>query len=584
MTTVTDPVQLEVIKNALESIADGMALTVVRTSRSSVVRTSLDFSTGVLDTNGELVGQSMCSPTHLGGMMPALKACLKQYDGRVYPGDILVTNDPYEGGSHLPDIFLFKPVWIGDRIVSYLCAMAHHTDIGGRVPGGNASDSTEIYQEGLRIPPLKLQERGEPNETLLRILEKAVRVPDKVMGDLRGQQAALYYGEREYTKLVEQYGIEGLESSIDELLDYTEELTRKAISTIPDGTWTFTDVVDNDGFDDVPIDVVATITKKDEEISVDFTGTSPQCKGAIQPVFATTKAMVYAVLRSVLGGDIPNTAGYFRPVSVTAPEGTFVNPLPPAPVAARALGCRRITHALYGAFAQALPERVFACPGGAEVGVGAGGYDKSTMPWKAWVQIEFHNETACGGRPDKDGIDGQGSNISNLANIPAETIEAEHPIRIDEYGLIADTEGPGRFRGGLGMVRSYTYLLDDTVVQVRSDREKTAPYGLNGGLPSTTTKVSVTKGGQTRPMPTKFLENLNTGDSLRIEWPGAGGWGDPIGREPKAVLWDVIEEKVSLQRARDVYGVVIDIENRTIDWEQTRRLREELAQSCQERS
>ena len=242
--------------------------------------------------------------------------------------------------------------------------MAHHTDIGGRVPGGNASDSTEIYQEGLRIPPLKLQERGERNETLVRILEKAVRVPDKVMGDLLGQEAALYYGEREFTKLVDQYGIEGLESSIDELLDYTEELTRKAIAAIPDGSWTFTDVVDNDGIDDVPIDIVATVTKSGEEVSVDFTGTSPQCKGAIQPVFATTKAMVYAVLRSVLGGDIPNTSGYFRPVSVTAPEGTFVNPLPPAPVAARALGCRRITHALYGAFAQALPERVFACPGG----------------------------------------------------------------------------------------------------------------------------------------------------------------------------------------------------------------------------
>ena len=363
MTVVTDPIRMEVIKNALESIADGMALTVVRTSRSSVVRTSLDFSTGVLDSRGELVGQSMCSPTHLGGMMPALKSCLDRFEGRIYPGDILITNDPYEGGSHLPDIFLLKPVWMGDRIVAYLCAMAHHTDIGGRVPGGNACDSTEIYQEGLRIPALKLQERGEPNETLLRILEKAVRVPDKVLGDLKGQEAALYFGEREYIKLAERYGIEELEASVDELLDYTEELTRSSIAAMPDGTWTFTDTVDNDGFDDTPIDIVATVTKADDHIGVDFTGTSPQCKGAIQPVFATTKAMVYAVLRSVMEGDIPNTAGYFRPVTVFAPEGTFVNPMPPAPVAARALGCRRITHALYGAFAQMLPDRVFACPG-----------------------------------------------------------------------------------------------------------------------------------------------------------------------------------------------------------------------------
>ena len=576
MAVVADPIRLEVVRNALESIADGMALTVVRTSRSSVVRTSLDFSTGVLDVKGELVGQSMCSPTHLGGMMPALKACIDRYEGRIYPGDILISNDPYEGASHLPDIFLFKPVWEGDRILAYLCAMAHHTDIGGRVAGGNACDSSEIYQEGLRIPPLKLHERGEPNETLLRILEKAVRVPDKVMGDLQGQMAALFYGEREYEKLVDQYGVEGLESSVDELLDYTEDLTRRAIKEMPDGTWTFSDTVDNDGFDDVPIKIVATITKKGDNLLVDFDGTSPQCKGAIQPVFATTKAMVYAVLKTVLGGEIPNTAGYFRPVTVTAPEGTFTNPLPPAPVAARALGCRRITHALYGAFAQMLPDRVFACPGGAEVGVGVGGYDKSTTPWKAWVQLEFHNETACGGRPTMDGIDGQGSNISNLANIPAETIEAEQPIRIEEYSLVPDTEGAGKFRGGLAMIRTYRYMMDETVVQVRADREKTAPYGLHGGLSSSTTKVSVTKGGVTSAMPSKFLETLNAGDVLSIEWPGAGGWGDPLERDPESVLWDVIEEKVNADRAREVYGVTVDPEQRTVDQVETQSLRERI--------
>ena len=568
---------MEVIKNGLESIADGMALTVVRTSRSSVVRTSLDFSTGVLDSHGELVGQSACSPTHLGGMMPALQACLDYFDGRIYAGDIFICNDPYEGGSHLPDIFLFKPVFAEDRIVAHLCAMAHHTDIGGRVAGGNACDSTEIYQEGLRIPPLKLRERGEENETILRILEKAVRVPDKVLGDLRGQEAAMYYGEREYLKLVDRYGEDGLESAITQLLDYTEELTRKSIAAMPDGSWTFSDFVDNDGFDDVPIKIVATVTKQGEQIAVDFTGTSAQCRGAIQPVFATTKAMVYAVLRSVLGGDIPNTSGYFRAVSVGAPEGTFVNPIPPAPVAARALGCRRITHALYGAFAQALPDRVFACPGGGEVGVGAGGYDKSKTPWQAWVYLEFHNETACGGRPTKDGMDGQGANISNLANIPVETIEAEQPIRIEEYALVPDTEGAGKFRGGLGMVRTYRYLLDDTVVQVRADREKTAPYGLNGGLASSTTKVTVIKGGETKKMPGKFLENLNTRDTLRIEWPGAGGWGNPLERDPLAVLDDVIAEKISPRRARDVYGVVINSARSDLDQAQTERLRARLS-------
>jgi N-methylhydantoinase B len=269
-------------------------------------------------------------------------------------------------------------------------------------------------------------------------------------------------------------------------------------------------------------------------------------------------------------------------VTVTAPQGTFVYPLPPAAVAARALGSRRITHALYGAFAQMLPDRVFACPGGGEVGVGVGGYDKSKTPWQAWIQLEFHNETACGGRPTKDGIDGQGSNISNLANIPAETIEAETPILIEEYGLVPDTEGAGKFRGGLGMVRTYRYLMDDTIVQVRADRQKSSPYGLNGGEHSTNTKVAVTKAGQTTARPTKFLETLNSGDTLRIEWPGAGGWGSPLDRDPEAVLSDVIEEKVSLQRARDTYGVVLDVEGRTVDLDETLRLRGKLARRRRE--
>ena len=573
MLKVTDPIKMEIIKNNLESIADGMALTVVRTSRSSVVRTSLDFSTGVLNCDGELVGQGACTPIHLGGMMPALKACLERYEGRIYPEDILASNDPYEGASHLPDIFLFKPVFEGGHITAYLCSMAHQTDIGGRVAGGNACDSSEIYQEGLRIPPLKLYEKGEPNETLFRIIEKAVRVPDIDLGDIRGQVASLHFGEQEYRKLIARYGAEELETTINELLDYTEMAIRKAISEWPEGTWSFTDYIDDDGFTDDQISIVTTITKKGDHLWVDFTGTSPQCKGSIQPVFATNKAIVYAVMRSVIGGDIPNTAGYFRPVTITSPEGTFTNPLPPAPVAARALGCRRITHVLYGAFAQMLPDKVFACPGGAEVGVGAGGYDKSKTPWKPWVQLEFHNETARGGSPTLDGLDAQGTNVSNLANIPSETMEIEQPIRIEEYGMVPNSEGAGLHRGGLAMVRKYTYLLDDTVIQLRSDRQKSSPYGLNGGSSSQSTKISVSKQGQVKKMPTKFLETVNAGDWLKIEWPGAGGWGNPKQRDPELVLWDVIEEKISIERAKDVYAVAIMPDNRSIDWRGTEKLR-----------
>ena len=579
MALVSDPIRLEVLRNALEGIGDGMAITIVRASRSSVVRSALDFSTGILNSNGELVGQGMCVPIHLGGMMPALEACLDYYKGRVEPGDIFISNDPYEGASHLPDIFLFKPVFVGDTLLGYMCAMTHHTDIGGRVAGGNACDSTEIYQEGLRIPPLKLYQRGEYNETLFRILEKAVRVPDKVMGDLRGQVAALEFGEREFLRLASRFGVEDIDQYMGELLDYTEELTRRAISRLPDGSWTFTDYIDDDGIGSESIAIVATLNKMGDEVHVDFTGTSPQVKGSIQPTFATTKSVVYAVVKTILSTvsqDISNTAGYFRPITVTAPEGCFLNPVPPAPVAARSLGLRRMSHALFGAFSQMLPESVPACPGGCEYGAGIAGYDRSGVPWKPWVCMDFANEIASGGKQGYDGIDAQNAGITNIANVLAEEIETEYPLEVEEYGILPDSEGAGEYRGGLGMVRKYRFLADDTVVQIRSDRMKTSPYGINGGESSARSRITITSGGEERTMPSKFLVTVNSGDTMRVEWPGAGGWGDPLDRDPNRVLHDISEGKIGLQRAQDAYGVVVDESMRRVDLGATADLREKL--------
>ena len=578
MKTVSDPIRLEILRNALEGIGDGMALTVVRTSRSTVVRNNLDFSTAILNADGELVGQGMCMPIHLGGMMPALDACLRQYKGRVEPGDILVSNDPYEGASHLPDIFLFKPVYVGDVLMGYLCAMTHHTDIGGRVAGGNACDNTEIFQEGLRIPPLKLYHRGEPNETLFRILEKAVRVPDKVLGDLNGQLAALEFGEREFLSLVNRFGVEEIEQYMLELLRYTEELTRKAIVRLPDGSWSFTDYVDDDGFQSEAITIVANLHKKGDELHIDFTGTSPQVKGSIQPVFATTKSVVYAVVKTILSTvaqDIPNTAGYIRPIHVTAPEGSFLNPVPPAPVAARSLGLRRMSHALLGAFGQMLPGQVPGCPGGCEYGASIAGYDRSQTPWKPWICMDFSNEIASGGRQGQDGIDGQSAGITNLANVPVEVYEPEFPIKIEEYALLTDSEGAGEYRGGMGMMRRYRFLADDTVVQVRSDRMKSAPFGVHGGESSSSARIVIRSGGEERVMPSKFLATVNSGDIMEVEWPGAGGWGNPLNRDPDRVLRDVIEEKVSVQRARERYGVVVNEGEREVDPVATAELREQ---------
>ena len=586
MAKVTDPTRLEVLKNALDGIADGMALTVIRTSRSSVVRTGLDFSTALLSSTGDLIGQGMCQPVHLGGMMPALEACLARYQGRVYPGDILVSNDPYEGGSHLPDIFLYKPMYIGDRLIGYVCAMSHHTDIGGRVAGGNACDSTEIYQEGLRIPPLKLYERGQPNETLFRILEKAVRVPDKVLGDIYGNIASLHYGEREYMKLVQRYGLEELEGYVQELLDYTEDLTRKTLRSLPDGEWSFTDYIDSDGIDPDTIAIVANLKKRGDEIWLDFTGTSPQCKGAIQPVFNTTRSISFAVLKCVMGAmgvDVPNTAGYFRPMYVSAPEGTFVNPLPPAPVAARTLGYFRVAHSVFGAFAQMLPNIIPACPGGCELGISMAGYDKSKAPWKPWVQLEFYNEQARGGLPFGEGGDAQTGGLGNMSNIPVEQLEVEQPLKVTEYSFTQDSEGAGRFRGGMGAVREYEFLLDDSLLQVRADRIMNPPYGLFGGEPGRATRIIFNPGrrDEWRPGQGKFMTTMNRGDRVRFDWSGAGGWGNPLERGPQLILEDVIAGKISVERARTKYGVVVDADARQVDMAATDKLRAELRQKSQ---
>jgi N-methylhydantoinase B len=477
---------------------------------------------------------------------------------------------------------MFKPVFLDDVQLGYLCCMIHHTDIGGRVPGGQGFNNREIYQEGLRIPPLKLYEAGKPNETLFRILEKAVRVPVEVLADLQSQVAAVQLAEAEWQRLVLRRGLVGYTEDVEELVGYTERLTRRAISELPDGRWSFTDYVDDDGIDPGPITIQVHVAKEGDEISVDFSGTSPQCKGSIQPVFATTKAMVYANVRALLGtvvGDIPNNVGYFRPIGVSAPEGSFVNPVSPAATAARGLGCDRISHALWGAFAQMAPTRVYACPGGGSGQIAMSGLFRSSRPYRSWVYWDSAQEPAMGGRSDKDGIDGNVGNFTNIGNVPIESVEMDYPLRILSYALMPDTEGAGCFRGGIGIMREIEMLADDTTVQVRWDRSRTPPWGLFGGLPSPVNRVTINPGRQKeRVLTTKVLTTLNKGDVVRVEWTGAGGYGEPARRDPARVLWDVIEDKVSAERAERVYGVKIDSTGREphVDEAATLRLRAEL--------
>ena len=340
----TDPVTREIIKNYLYSAADTMALTVVRTACSAVVKDGMDFSTAIFNESAEQVAQGLTLPFHVGAMKPALDAVIDTFGDDVRPGDIFANNDPYEGASHLPDIFLFKPAFQARTLVGWTCVIAHQTDIGGRVAGGNACDNTEIYQEGLRIPPIKLYEEGVLNTAVWRILGKNVRVPNQVLGDVLAQTSALRQGERDLLRLVEDYGLDELRHYMTEIIDHTERLTRAEIERLPDGEWEFTDYIDDDGITPDPIAIRVRVVIEGDEMLVDFTGTSPQAKGSINPNLAYTKSTVYAVFKCLTDPNINANSGFFRPITVRAPAGCYVNPQHPAAVAARGLGGFRIGH------------------------------------------------------------------------------------------------------------------------------------------------------------------------------------------------------------------------------------------------
>ena len=333
---MTDPVTFAVIKAGLDTIVDDMAYAVMRTARSPIVRDVLDYSATLCDAKGRILAQAKTVALHLGAVPDAMEVVLDRFGDDLHPGDVIVLNDPYAGGMHLPDIFMIRPVFAGARRLGFAVVIAHHCDMGGRVPGSNASDSTEIFQEGLRIPPIKLYDRGAPNHTLLALIAANVRLPDLVLGDLDAQYATCAIGERELAALHARHGDE-LEACFDQLLDYGETLTRKAIAAWPDGDYAFTDFIDGDGFSPDPIPIACRVTVAGDQVAVDFTGSSPQVKGAINSTFSFVKSATYLAIRCALDHEVPNNAGVYRCIAVSAPEGSILNPRPPAAVAARAL-------------------------------------------------------------------------------------------------------------------------------------------------------------------------------------------------------------------------------------------------------
>jgi N-methylhydantoinase B len=568
-----DPIAFELFKNAIFSIADEMALTVMRTTYSGVLKDNMDFSTALADADGKLVAQGLTLPGHLGSIPTALESIMRHFGDNMGPGDIFIMNDPFDGGMHLPDVFIFKPIYAHGRRLAFAATVCHQTDVGGRVAGSNASDSTEIYAEGLRIPPLKMYEAGKRNDTVFAFIERNVRLPVKVFGDLRAQLAACHIAERQFLELTERYGADTTHLYMQEVIDYAERLTRAALTKLPDGVYSFEDWIDDDGIDfGKPIRLFVTLTKKGDSLIADWTGSSPQVKGAINNTLSYTKAATYCAVRSVLPPGIPNNEGVFRAIDVIAPPGTIANVVLPGACAARGLTGFRMVDCAFGALAMMVPDRVFAASDGGNTGISIGGYYADRSPF---IYVDFTCGT-WGGRPFADGLDGNSNMFANMASTSVEVTEAEHPIQILSYEFVADKAGPGKYRGGTPYRRDYRFLEEEGILQVRSDRRIVRPYGLYGGYPGKPSVNYLNPDRENRPLESKVTMTIKRGDLFRHELAGAGGWGDPLERDPAAVLKDVRNELIGLAAAANDYGVIIDPQTWIIDQTATQRLRAEI--------
>ena len=563
MTYKPDPVTMQVIRYAMEQVADEMGRTLVRTSRSTIIKEIEDISCAVFDRHGNTVAQAHHAPMLLTGFEIPMRSLVEHYRLEEFEeGDVIVFNDPYRGGQHVMDLITFAPVFFKGEVVGFVGSIAHHSDMGGAAPGGTAGGLTEIYLEGLRFPFVKLYKRGEEDSELFGILENNIRVPDKTLGDIRAQASADFVGARRVREMYAKYGPDVVQGSLDMLLDYSERRIREGLKAFPDGDYSGDDWVDDDGFSDEPIHLQVNIRIQGDEAMVDFDGTSKQVRGNINCPVATVHAAVYYALIAVIDPHVPPNSGCYRPFEIYTEPGLIVNPLPPAAVGARTNTSQKITEAMLKALAQAAPDRVMAGSHAQITNCGFSGYHPKTG--KRFVYIDIQGGGA-GARPTKDGRDGQDSHLARFKNTPVEAVEMEYPVRIDRYELIPDSGGAGFSRGALGLRRDIRMLIDDVSFARYGDRQRFAPFGLFGGKDGATGKFILNPDTPNeQPLKSKGLDHLNKGDVVSLRLPGAGGYGDPTERDPALVLRDVRDGKVSLVVARRDYGVVIDPETWTV--------------------
>jgi N-methylhydantoinase B len=564
-----DVLTFELVRHGLSEIADEMMTTLTRTGRSVNTTQALDCSAGIADANGELLAQALALPGHLGTFPGVMRVMIEHFGRRMRPGDVYVSNDPYSVGLHLPDIVVVRPVFVADQLLGFALAVVHHVDIGGLAAGGMPTYATEIYAEGLRIPPLRLFDRGRINETLVEIIRKNVRVPDKVIGDLKGQAAACHVGQKRLERLVGEYGLDTFRKATAQLLNYTEAMSRRTFAAWPDGEYRFEDVVDDDGMGTGPIAIRAALTVAGDRISIDFSDSDPQVRGSINCPIHSTFAGALTAVRCILDAAIPTNAGLFRAVSVTARPGTIVHPREPAATCNRALVLARVADVVFGALAQVVPDRVPACSESMTSPMTWSTRDGEGRPL-VWVDNHISGRGGCPGMDAQEGI---APWVYNANNTSVEITEAGFPLRFKRFGFVPGSEGAGQYRGGLATERVYEVLSNEAVLTFRSDRHRSLPWGLAGGRPGRNSHVHVERRGERVDVAPKFTATLQRGDVLHSVMQSGGGWGDPLRRDPEAVLDDLRDEKIDAAHAREVYGVVLSPDGRSIDPAATERQR-----------
>lgn len=550
-----DGVLLEVISNTFMSIAEEMGAVLVKSAYSTNIKERKDCSCGLFDAKGHTIAQAEHIPMHLGSLLETVNEIHRFYsDDDIFEGDMFIINDPYNGGgTHLPDICIAAPVFYEGKIVAYAMNIAHHSDVGGRVPGSNAADSKSIYEEGIRVPPVKIFNRGVLNEDVERLILLNCRVNEIRLGDLNAQFACCHKGVERIKETFARYGTEVTLAAMGGLLDYSERRIRAALRAIPNGSYSFTDYLDSDGCGSGPVPVRVTISILDDEIELDFTDNVPQVAGALNLTDTALRACIYYSVRSVIDPMLPPNGGYYRAIRYKTKPGTLVCCSEPAAVAGRTDTAQRVVSCIMGALAQALPHNVTAGSHDAISGIYFGGEDPKTGKYYIYV------ETIAGGsgaRFNKDGLDVVQVHMTNTGNLPIESLESEYPLMVDCFQMIPDSGGAGEYRGGLGVRRDIRIIGHDCSFSIKADRQRVAPWGLYGGKDGTMGQIILNPDSEKPELldPKRSGIAVSANSVVSVRTPGAGGYGLPAKREREKIVFDLEEGLVTPESVIRDYG------------------------------